>query len=796
MTAKFLNNYPAKNAVRIISQNRKFVIILSILSLLGIPMMMFTGLLEGYLETLDDVRNTYTNYFNCGPYVAIGGFCAGIAVFLGMFCGVRAYEEEWNKTRVDMLYALPLNGTQRFFSNYAGGFVMYIVPYIVSILLGWIMLLIMIPMILSLDNSLAEDVNQIYLYYFLGSLGLGVLMWMYYTISAITAGCCGTMFENIYTNLLLNLLIPGTFALVLGAVTEHVSGLDFEYSWDAIGYMSPIGGAIYIAYLISEKGLDADWGYSYSDSYHGYGGLPETSGFIPTYLRWIFTIIILTAGLTVLAWKIYQHRKAEQVGTPFVYKWIYYIILTAVTVCILCVAAFEDDFFIAAIIFSAIVYFIMEVVRKRGFKKFWLSAVTYVVTVVVAIGGYALAVMTDCFGRVNYIPPVGTIASVEITFDNQVSSSSSQYTLNYRDREMISKLRDLHKDYLDNHESLKEQLTELSEEYHYSLIYDYNYNNAMINSSYSYDDYLDKAYSHVDGSRYFSGGYFTLTYHTIAGTSIHRSYDLYPDEYLNLMEICSGTEAYAEANGRLLKNRLMNEVRTYNNTTHEYEIPANTSFEINSSPVSRVSTTQKIFVNNTETSIQQLADSYQQDLQNLSFEHWGKDRIFGYIQNMPIYESCSNTLNLLKEWGFKEFSLNEILSFEMQGSSADSSLLEVQIYAPENYCTGSLHYPSWLAHPDATALFKKQTAYEDVFTILYQSEMQKYYPEFTEILQYARPSYTSKERCYLLVINGAKYLIPEANSDAVEKLISKGSSYYLNKIWNEPSTTSRNAVNF
>ena len=257
-----------------------------------------------------------------------------------------------------------------------------------------------------------------------------------------------------------------------------------------------------------------------------------------------------------------------------------------------------------------------------------------------------------------------------------------------------------------------------------------------------------------------------------------------------------GAKAYAEANGHLLKNRLRNEVRTYNNIAHEYEIPANTSFEIASSLASSLSKTQKVFVNNTEASIQKLADSYQQDLQNLSFEHWGKDRIFGYIENMPIYESCSNTLNLLKEWGFKEFSLNEILSFEMQGSSADSSLLEVQIYAPENYFTGSLNYPSWLAYPDTMALFKNQTAYEDALYILEEAEMEQYYSEFTEILKYARPSYTSKERCYLLVINGAKYLIPEANSDAVEKLISKGSSYYLNKIWNEPSTTSKNAVNF
>ena len=525
MTAKFLNNYPAKNAVRIISQNRKFAIVTCILSLLGIPLILGAGMMEGYLDALSRTRDTYHYSFSCYPYMLIGGFCGAVAVLLGIFCGIRAFEEEWNKTRVDMLYSLPLNGTQRFFSNYIGGFMMYTVPYIVSVLLGWIILLIMSPLIISnVGAPAAEEFHEFYLYYFLGSLGLFALMCMYYTISAVCASCCGTLFENIYTNLLLNVLIPGTCAAVLAVITNEVSGLDFEYSWDFIGYISPIGGLIYLIYILIEKGIDFDFS-DYTSSYQAYGGSSEKSGLIPAYTRWIIVIIVLTAALLVLAWKLYQRRKAEHVSKPFVYIWLYYLIISAVTACILCIGAADADALFAVILFSAIVYFIMEVIRKRGFKKFWLSVVTYIVTIAIAIGGYNLITATECFGRTKYIPPVGTVTSVDISFRETGlrGYDSADYHLTYKDRETISKIQEFQRNYIQNHYDFMKQLNALCTEYHYQLQYNYN---AALESYENYD------YKTADSDwNCFETTSFTVTYHTIAGTSIHRSYDLYADEY-------------------------------------------------------------------------------------------------------------------------------------------------------------------------------------------------------------------------------------------------------------------------
>ena len=210
MTAKFLNNYPAKNALRIINQNRRFFIVIGVLSLLGIPMMLFTALLDGYFETIESVRDDYEIYFECGPYVVIGAFCAGVAVLMGMFCGIRAYEEEWNKTRVDMFYALPLNGTQRFFSNYAGGFLMYIIPYIMAVLIGWIIMLIMIPMITGVPLDVFASIRSSRLFAKL----LSMFMYSCFRVPNVLASS-DRLLSSLCTSACFSLYLPNSLAASL-----------------------------------------------------------------------------------------------------------------------------------------------------------------------------------------------------------------------------------------------------------------------------------------------------------------------------------------------------------------------------------------------------------------------------------------------------------------------------------------------------------------------------------------------------------------------------------------------------
>ncbi|MDE6777347.1 MAG: hypothetical protein K2J25_05340 [Oscillospiraceae bacterium] len=154
MTAKFLHSFPARNAFRLVSQNKKFFIVICILQLLGIPLIMGSGMLEVYYSERRELTHDYSSYnFSYEAYMMIGCFCLGIAVLLGIFFGINAYREEWDKSKVDMLYSLPLTNKQRFFSDYLGGLGMYVIPYIGAVLLGWIVLFIMTPIVRSVMDS-------------------------------------------------------------------------------------------------------------------------------------------------------------------------------------------------------------------------------------------------------------------------------------------------------------------------------------------------------------------------------------------------------------------------------------------------------------------------------------------------------------------------------------------------------------------------------------------------------------------------------------------------------------------
>ena len=428
------------------------MIVNCILYLLGIPLVIGAAMFEMICETND---NDFIDLFNTDAHVAyivFGCIFLGIAVFMGMFIGIHAFTELHKKTKVDMLYAIPLTGRQRFFSNYLGGCLMYIVPYLVSVILGWILIFAMAPFIqfgsdsFSEFQNLGEFFHEIGRLYGMGSMGLFLLMLLYYSLSVLVTVCCGTLFESLYTNILLNCLIPGTTALIIAIICNEV-GLDVEYSWQIVGFISPVGGLIYLIFLLSGELINEITANAYTFA----ATQTHAHEMLPSYLRWALVIVLVTAAVIVLAWQLYIRRKAEHVGKPFIYIFAYYVMLTLVTISILCLM--EAEVVGPAILFSAIVYFVMEVIRRRGFKRFWVSLITYAATVAVSIGCFAVITLTDCFGRVNYVPAAAGVRSVVVEFADHSDmyngpkySHSTNYQLEYTDRDVISEITKLHRE--------------------------------------------------------------------------------------------------------------------------------------------------------------------------------------------------------------------------------------------------------------------------------------------------------------------------------------------------------------
>lgn len=804
------NALPIRNALRVVSQEKKMTIVSSILYLLGLPMAAGAAMMQliaeshqhDNMEVWRVVRRSNTEI-----YAVIGCFLLAAAVFMGMFAAINSFTEAHKKTKVDMLYALPLTGTQRFFSNYAGGCLMYIVPYVISCILSWIIIFCMAPLVkwgYEVDVlSFGEFLGNIGKLVIMGMVGLLLLMLLYYSLSVLVTVCCGTLFESIYTNILLNCLIPGAAALIIGVVTNQLS-MDFEYSWYSIGFMSPIGGLIYMFLLLSGE-MDSG---THSTLYTFAASQTTSHDMLPRYFRWLLVILLLSAALTALAWFLYKRRRAEDTGKPFVYVLAYYLMLTLGTVSILSIAGFEDDFIGGAIIVSGIVYFIMEVIRKRGFKRFWLSVITYVATVGVTVGVFTLVIGTKCFGRMNYVPAAIGVSSVQLDYrysDNDYRDFS--YDLEFTDREVINQVIALHHDMVEDRKGMeKSRETAVTKRLNQQML-----DERWCSISYTGNDYFiqvpymeattfkdgrveilekeeDPRGNIPDGA---TGNYFQsffsvgITYYTVTGSAVHRSYTITADELVRLLDITRGTKLYAQAVADGLNTRLESEYEEYDDDKGMRVMPDSVRFAMTNVPrdgggVER--NEHATYLTDASAKFAQLVDAYRADLEEMTAADFRTAKVFGYVVQMPVYEKCTRTVALLKSFGIKEFSVPERYAFndrQNSGGSNYSGHKNIRIYAPSDNRAVSELYP----HSTLTDIYIKdvEPAYQDLLYFDERYDLKKICPELYALLGAARRSYIADEDCYMLMFGDDKYLIPAENADLVQKVIAKGDLYAYNQ---------------
>lgn len=799
MTARsLLKGMPACNLRSAIKHNSKIMIIICILQALGIPVIMGAAMGELWQEAFYE-KNHYSVLEGLELYAIIGCIIFGMAVIMGIVAGVAVFRELWKKHDVDMMYALPMTGTQRFFSHYLAGAVMYLLPYVIAVIIGWIILL---------GGSCAIDFNYLsqthgeFLaeackYYLLASLGMFLLMWMYYTTTALITVCCGTIAESIYTTLLLNCLIPGTFAAVLAVICDNINEFSFEYLWQPIGYTSPIGGLIYLIYILS-NGFDTYYG-SYSVS----GSEATDHGLIPAFIRWALIITILVVISLVAAWKLYQRRKAEAVSKPFVYLGAYYLMLTALTVLILCLLNTGIDAFGPIIILAAVIYLLMEVIRKRGFRRFWVSVISYVLTVALTIGMFTAVVMTEAFGTVYRIPALSSISSVKIEMS---SPFSEDIDLEYTDKEVIAAIREVHKELADDikqygrttqeiNDTLREldyrilvfdvaptepngEVIESNDNSMSNLLNDAIYYTVDPETEYFKDYVIEEKYwdeyscnvtSYWDEYNYAPTEYVCITYYTHMGTTMNRRYDVNLDQYKQLLEIIYGTQLYADSAAYRFRERIKSDMTNYDIDTKDERIPERMTMEISQGIHDG---RQSVSVYGGEATLDRLADCYHRDLLNMKNDEQLTSGVYCTLSNVVIWNACTETIALLEEFGFREMNISEKFGLEAYYNEyMESRSLHMRIYAPGDYAFGTKQNKVVLNHNHSIYVQPNSASFEDIYYPVKGMDMEKHFPELYALLDAARYQHLCEEECYMLVVNGTWYAIPSEYSDLAQAVI-------------------------
>lgn len=701
-----------------ILENKKFLFIISVLHLIGYPVIAFT--IRYYSEHPDNTDESY----------AIASCIAlAIAILSGAIIAISIFNYLYKKSTVDMNLSLPLTTRQRFLSEYFAGLTIYIVPAIIGGLIGTVILL-------TGKHELMEFLKYTI---YIGSIVI-IGMILYYSLTVLILSCCGSLFETILSTLLINAMIPVSIYLLSYTIISNDSfGLSSNSLFlNQIFISSPIGNAAFIIYFFNNVNM--------------YGNVNTN-----LYVHWLIPTLIFTVLIVLLSYFLYKKRKAEQVSKPYVYKFIYYAILFFVTFCIISIFKVStgssdytaqtdstpiDASFFPAVMCSGIVFFIMEIISNRGFKKFWLSILKFAGTITCIYAVLLLCHSTNGFGVNKYVPLESAVDTVNIDLDNYYGNTSI-YNFSVTNKHTIHDVVSLHEKvikekYEDKNTSHKEiSESELDQRIKNGALATYNRKNISI------------------------------TYYLKNGSILTREYNVSDEQMEQLYASMMTGRDYAEY--------------CYHKLSYSFAFVENDknarNIEIYNKINQKISTTKL-----TVDEFSKLIKAYKNDIENMSADSFYTDKIIGTIDlEYPIRESFINTLNFLEEYCNISIDDFEVTSLGDNNTVAIfKDVVQIVTGNYDEYCYYN-YYNSYAqsSKPSYTILSKYISLCNNSLTSVAEYNRDSIVNEivnkkdFIDLLNNASVYYDNDEIGGIIVVNNQiLYLSPEYK-ERVEKLYNQ-----------------------
>lgn len=352
-------------------QNKKWFILSCILQFLGFPVF---ALMYYVIEVAE---NSYkmigdANYIRAQEsgnkieeLVILQGismifFC--VAILVSIFIVINIFSYLHQKTKTDMIMSLPMSTKQRFWSDFLSGLVMYVLPYLFSLIPTGIILGIL-DSEYGVANVTGIDMKIIifsFVYVFL-------IMLMLYAYILFVLMCCGTLRGTITYIIATNVIIPAFF-FVISTCIATFSDNEIDSLYAMINYInisSPFGGLFFRVLL-----YDTVSSRLCNDTY--------------VMVTWGVKYIIVTMVIIFIAYLLYKKRKSEDTGKFLVYKFIYHV-LGVMIVIALFGSGIADDNILLGLIWSSIVYVVFSILASGKVstrKNFTRRVLCYFVIVV------------------------------------------------------------------------------------------------------------------------------------------------------------------------------------------------------------------------------------------------------------------------------------------------------------------------------------------------------------------------------------------------------------------------------
>ena len=725
-----------KNSVK---SHMRIMVIITILHFVAAPLVLLSLIIGVYANSYD--TDTFAETF-----AMFGIGTTALAGFLGIFIAINSFNCLHKRSVVDMKLSLPLTSAQRFFADFLSGLFAYIVPFIasdiISLLLAGYGLAFMEGKTFHYKltvNGVVTDNTYVCRYFadimpaLLKLILVGILtMLMLYTITVLITVCCGSIFEAIAHTILINVIIPATIFLLFYNVYSDLYGISIGDSvLSLISCTSVAGGLYYLQEWLARE--------------------MEYSGLLQPWL-WSVIFFLVTAVYGVTAFYLYRKRRAEQVSKPFVFKLVYYIIVTCAMLCVYSVYYITETNMISMVIVTAVCYMIFEVVTNRGFRRFWLSIIKYAATMLAAVLVVFVGQKSEGFGAVQRIPSLSSVESAELNYDGFYGNYSGIFE--FAEPDNIQTIIDAHT----------------------ALIKNYNEHKDAYKSS---GEYFGSFYRNT----VTSGGGIAITYKLKNGSTIDRSYGFLnweAAEILSKIDLASEfktqlaenyTERILTVSKNIAEELAADSSLEYSNYNRSCSVYSNSLISMDTSKMDPVILYKRGF-------FEQLAEAYSNDIMAINEENYYhshlKNDYWVHLESLvrwnsfslSVPESFSNTLSLLERFDFELDRIEDLtdeeiyrdLVYAMQ--SGDLNLFdENQWRELKNVPQGEVLHSSY---------YGRLSASDEDRVYLYTVD-----GNICDLIRSAMPRNIIDRGCYTIRVFGSSAVIPAELTPAAEAAAGK-----------------------
>lgn len=580
-----------------IKEGKKIFIVNLVLHIIGLPLVAFSALMV--LKYMDKDPSYWIPYQSL---MSVGGISVVIAIFCGIIIALNNFRYLYTKSLVDMNYSLPITTKQRFFADYLSGLLGYIIPAIIGVILSIIILVTgsnFVDMEIFWRNF--DTIIVAGLIVFFGMI-------MLYTFTVFTISFCGSNFEAIFSIFATGIAIPLTLFSVFSLVNYSIDNIVPEESFItkiSLTSTNPIGALFAVINYFDNVISNSDFA-------------------IKTFVRWLIPNLIFTAIYLVVAYFLYKYRKAEDVSKPYIYKGFYYAITSLEIFCVLSVFITYEAGIIAGIIVSGIIFFIMEVITKRGFKKFGYSVIRFCVTIAAVFLFFTISKNTEGFGCKNYVPREAAVSGVSVRFDGTIIDI-------FEDEKVIEETIRLHKNWKNANNENKSTL----------LMYDYD----ELKNSVKQEELFQCTNQNV-----------YITYYLNNGSTVSRSFLMGNECCGDLITAMETSEETAQFIANEIALKSFNEKNIINYYVELEDVPKNKSgYIILSNKFNSDSEEKKLSYNQ----VIALKEAYEKDVNAMTEDEFKNAGIYGYIFDEPVRDTFVNTIAVINELGFKDKSMDK-----------------------------------------------------------------------------------------------------------------------------------------